>query len=161
MEEDSFYNFYPATIKPMAQVTSVLSMTEFLAKSLVGTKGKHFLWVDLMQFKFGQGKVVHYSVDVDVNSPNWNRLEEVSKMMDNLKQFVEADARKPPSERIDSVQWNVNYEDEPTEEMWEILNGLSPPEAFEISRWIFRGLPCRAFAGLSTPTERPRYTHSR
>jgi hypothetical protein len=146
--EDSFYNFYPATIKPMAQVTSVLSMTECLAKRLVGTKGKHFLWVDLMEFKFGQGEVVHYSADVDVNSPNWNRLEEVLKMMDNLKQFVEADARKPPSECIDSVQWNVDYEDEPTEEMWEILNGLSPPKHLKLVAGFFEDCdvePLKAF----------------
>jgi hypothetical protein len=42
-----------------------------------------------------------------------------------------ADALKSPSERIDSVQWNVDgYE--PTEEIWQTLNGLSSPKHLKI-----------------------------
>ena len=52
--------------------------------------------------------------------------------MNNLKQFVEADARKPPSGRIDSVQWNVETGYEQTEEMWQILNGLSSPKHLKL-----------------------------
>jgi hypothetical protein len=51
--------------------------------------------------------------------------------MTKLKQLVEADALKSPSERIDSVQWNVDgYE--PTEEMWQTLNEPSSPKHLKI-----------------------------
>ena len=120
-------------MKALAQPTSgvagrqpVISLTERLLR----TKGKHVLWVDLEEFKYGQGEVVHYSADV--NPTNWNRLGEVLKMMNKLKQFVKADVLKPPSERIDSVQWNVGIGYEPTEEMWQILNGLSSPKHLKI-----------------------------
>jgi len=122
----------------MAQVTSDYGQpAPLLAKRLSGAKGEHILWMDLTQFKFGQGEAVHYSVDVDTNSTDWNRSEEVSKMMESLKQFVEADARKPLAERIDSVLWDLDYDDEPTEEMWEILNGLSPPKHLKLAVGFF------------------------
>jgi len=122
----------------MAQVTSDDRQPALLmAKRLSETKGKHILWMDLIQFKFGRGEAVYYSVDVDTNSTGWNRLEEVSKMMENLKQFVEADARKPRDERIDSVLWNLEYYNEPTQEMWEILNGLSPPKHLRLAVGFF------------------------
>jgi len=66
--------------------------------------------------------IIHYSADV--NSRNWNWLGEVLEMirklemMNKLNEFVEADVLKPPPERIDSVQWNVDDGYESTEEMW-------------------------------------------
>ena len=86
-----------------------LSLSERLSR--IG--GKRILWVDLNEVKYGQGEVVHYSVDTNLFKMNWHRLNEVLieirklEMMNSLKQFIEADARKPPSGRIDSVQWNV------------------------------------------------------
>ena len=82
----------PPSNRWLKLLTSVLSTAERHANRLVGTKGEHFLWVDLIQFKFGQGEVVHYSVDVDVDTPTWNRLEEVLKIMVNLKQFIKANS---------------------------------------------------------------------
>jgi hypothetical protein len=161
------YSTQSSSIKALALPTSGVVGRQPVtspAKRLLRTKGKHILWVDLAEFKYGQDEVVYYSADV--NSTNWNWLGKVLEMirklemMNKLKQFVEADILKPPSERIDSVQWNVNDGYEPTEEMWQVLNGLSLPKAFEDSRWIPRRMQRRAFEGAATSMERPRHTHS-
>jgi len=39
--------------------------------------------VDLKEFKYGQGEVVHYSIDV--NSTNWHRLDKVLNMIRKLE----------------------------------------------------------------------------
>ena len=130
------YSTQSSSIKALAQPTYGRQPVTSLAKRLLRTKGKHILWVDLNEFKYGQDEVVHYLADV--NSTNWNWLSEVLgmirklEMMNKLKQFVGADIFKPPSERIDSVQWNVDESYEPTEEMWQVLNGLSSPKHLKI-----------------------------
>lgn len=130
------YSTQSSSIKSLAQPTYDVGLQPVISlpkrRSRIG--GKHILWVDLEELKYGQGEVVHYSVDV--NSTNWDRLDEVLhklEMMNKLKQYIEADARKPPSERIDSVQWNVETGYEPTEEMWQILNGLFSPKHLELA----------------------------
>jgi len=80
--------------------------------------------VELNEVKYGQGKVVHY-----MNSINWNRLDEVPKMvnkvkmMNKLKQFCQGRGSEI-SEHIDSIQWNVDKL-RTDGGMWQILNGLS------------------------------------
>ena len=115
----------------------VPSLPELDRLSRIG--GKHILWVDLEDLKYGQGEVVHYYYySVDMISTKWHRLDGVLtmirklEMMNKLKQFLEADALKPPSARIDSVQWQIETGREPTKEMWQILNGLSSPKHLEL-----------------------------
>ena len=43
-----------------------------------------------------------------------------------IKDLVKQDIQKPHSERIDSVVWEVESASEPTPEMWQALDGLSP-----------------------------------
>ena len=70
--------------------------------------------MDGTEFGLGLGDAILYSSD------------DTPKMMKKLRQFVEADAQKVPSECIDSVLWFVYDEEEPTARMWHVLDGLSP-----------------------------------
>jgi hypothetical protein len=47
-------------------------------------------------------------------------------MIKKLKQFVEEDMQKVPSQRIDSVLLYADFSDEPTAKLWHALDGLSP-----------------------------------
>lgn len=43
-----------------------------------------------------------------------------------IKNLVKQDTQKSPSERIDSVVWQIESGSEPTPKMWQALDGLSP-----------------------------------
>ncbi|PPQ80656.1 hypothetical protein CVT26_007120 [Gymnopilus dilepis] len=64
----------------------------------------------------------------DGNSPYYGSLqgEGDKEWQKRMKTLVEDDVRRLPSERIDSVAWYVDYEDWPTVDMWQALDGLSP-----------------------------------
>lgn len=47
-------------------------------------------------------------------------------MIKKLRQFVNEDMQKAPSERIDSVLLYPDFSDEPTAKLWHALDGFFP-----------------------------------
>lgn len=89
------------------------------------TQGKHILWVDTGISEFGlgptRGEKVHYYPRLE-----WSIVKGNFKMRKKLRQFVNEDMQKDPSERIDSVLLYPALDDEPTAKLWHALDGLSP-----------------------------------
>ena len=83
-------------MKPVAQYTSDAGQKTAISSHVPATQGKHILWVGIRASEFGLlGEKVHYSPRV--TSRKWNCVKE------KLRQFVNGDMQKAPSERIDSI----------------------------------------------------------
>lgn len=88
------------------------------------TKGNRILWLEstLAWGIYGSGKV-NSVADGDQKATSPEKEKEWGK---RIKELVADDARKPPTERIDSVAWFVKHGNQPTTWMWKALDGLSP-----------------------------------
>jgi hypothetical protein len=95
------------------------------------TQGERILWVDLADtLEYGVGEVVHglyfESSYLKKKKEKGKQVRERLKMSTTLRRLVKKDMRKAPSERIDSVVWHTSYGEEPTAQMWRVMDGLSP-----------------------------------
>jgi hypothetical protein len=112
--------------KSTAQSISDATQPVILRHILSRTQGERILWVDLAnKVEYGVGEVVHYPPNV-ASTKKERQAGESWKMLEKLRRFVKEDMRKAPSARIDSVMWYTLLPREPTAEMWQVLDGLSP-----------------------------------
>ena len=93
-------------------------------------QGKHILWVDFDAREYGLGEVAKYS-------PGFLTRKEIPEMIKKLRQIIEEDMKKAPSERIDSVVW---YTDRTNSKDVASL-GWTVPEALGIIRFNGYELP--------------------
>jgi len=69
---------------------------------------------------------VHSIGAVQDQAPKQHNHDNGQEWAAAIQDLVKQDTQKPPSERIDSVVWQVESASEPTPEMWRALDGLSP-----------------------------------
>ncbi|KAF8888435.1 hypothetical protein CPB84DRAFT_1786055 [Gymnopilus junonius] len=86
----------------------------------LGTKGQRILWLESKMAWGIYGTGEFYTLQ----NVAWEKREE--EWTKKIKEIVKEDTEKPDAERIDSVAWLVEFSSEPTAEMWQALDGLSP-----------------------------------
>ncbi|KAF8877566.1 hypothetical protein CPB84DRAFT_1794797 [Gymnopilus junonius] len=86
----------------------------------LGTKGQRILWLESKMAWGIYGTGEFYTLQ----NVAWEKREE--EWAKKIKEIVKEDTEKPDAERIDSVAWLVEFSSEPTAEMWQALDGLSP-----------------------------------